>query len=85
MKGYEELSIKSNMNLTIPGERFIISNINTSEKTKNRLYDIGITKGTEVVHLFDSPPGDPSAYFVRNTIIALRKSETQKIEVFIIE
>ncbi len=85
MKGYGALSIKSNMNLTVPGEKFIISNVNTSEKTKNRLYDIGITKGTEVIHLFDSPLGDPSAYFVRNTIIAMRKSETQKIEVLIVE
>ena len=51
-------------------------------KNKKRLCDIGITKGTMLTHLFDSPMGDPAAYLVRNTIIALRHCDSANIEVY---
>lgn len=71
-----------NMNMTKSGQRFIISSINDESPIKKRLCDIGITRGTIVTHLFDSPMGDPAAYLVRNTVIALRSRDASKIEVY---
>jgi ferrous iron transport protein A len=64
------------------GQSFIISSISENSKIKKRLCDIGITKGTMLTHLFDSPMGDPAAYLVRNTIIALRHCDSENIEVY---
>lgn len=64
-----------------PGENAFIKNINTSYDLKKRLCDIGFIKGTEIKCLFNSPLGDPSAYLVRGTIIAIRKKDSSKVEV----
>lgn len=41
--------------------------------------DLGIIEGTKIKPVLKSPLGDPTAYEVRGTVIALRKEETEKI------
>ncbi|WP_439109075.1 FeoA family protein [Halanaerobacter jeridensis] len=48
---------------------------------KRRLLDLGLTEGTEVIPKRRSPSGDPTAFLIRGTIIALRSEETDLIEV----
>ncbi len=53
---------------------------NQSEKEK-RMYDLGLTKNTIIRPLFKSMFGDTAAYLIKGSVIALRKSDAQKIHV----
>lgn len=46
---------------------------------RRRFLDLGFTVGSKVVSAFKSPSGDPVAYIVRGTVIALRNSDAEKI------
>lgn len=52
---------------------------------KKRLLDLGMINSTKIKALYKSPLGDPTAYLLRGSIIALRKDDTQKITVNIKE
>ncbi len=43
--------------------------------------DLGIVPGTQVTVEMHSPSGDPTAYRIRDTIIALRKEQAQHIRI----
>jgi len=62
-----------------PGERFRITKINIEGTMKRRLLDLGFVPGCEVTVLQKSPLGDPTAYRVNHTTIALRKEESSNI------
>lgn len=46
---------------------------------RRRLQDIGLIEGTKVVCLQRSPSGDPTAYFIRGAVIALREEDSSKV------
>lgn len=46
---------------------------------RRRLQDLGIVEGTPIECLHKSPYGDPVAYKIRGTIIALRSEDANKI------
>ena len=48
---------------------------------KRRLNDMGFFEGTCVKRLFSAPAGDPSAYWIRDTVVALRASDVTGIVV----
>jgi ferrous iron transport protein A len=66
------------------GEKARIVSVNLNGLTRRRLFDLGFIPGTIVSVVFTSPLGDPVAYLVRDTLIALRKDESDKIEVELI-
>lgn len=45
-----------------------------------RLYDLGFTPGASVECLFAAPSGNPRAYLIRGTVIALRNSDAAAIK-----
>lgn len=47
----------------------------------DRIISLGITEGAEITAAFRSPFGDPTAYFVKGCLIALRKSDCEHITV----
>ena len=59
----------------------IITGLKNSGEMLRRLEDLGFIEGTEVSTYIKSPFGDPTAYLIRNTVIALRESDARKIEV----
>ena len=61
------------------GETCKIKHIIAQNQIKQRLYDIGMIPGTTVKCLQKSMFGDPTAYLVRGTVIALRKQNSSKI------
>lgn len=61
-----------------------VENLNCSGNIRRRLLDLGIIKGTKIVSIFKSPSGDPTAFEIRGTIIALRKEDANLIEISII-
>ncbi len=63
------------------GESSCVKNIKLKNSLKNRLNDIGCVNGTEISCVFKSPSGDPTAYLVRGSIIAIRKRDSRKIEI----
>jgi Fe2+ transport system protein FeoA len=46
-----------------------------------RLIDLGFYKGTAIKRVLTSPKGDPIAYRVRGTTIALRNNDAKYVEV----
>ncbi|ANB60203.1 FeoA family protein [Anoxybacteroides amylolyticum] len=62
-----------------PGERFRIATLNIEGTMKRRLLDLGFVPGSEITVLQKSPLGDPTAYRVSHTTIALRKEESDHI------
>ncbi len=46
---------------------------------RRRLLDLGLIEGTCITCLQKSPSGDPTAYFIRGTVIALRAEDAAHI------
>lgn len=61
------------------GECMIIKEIAVKGELRRRLMDIGFVEGTKAECVRISPAGDPKAYFVRGTVIALRKEDAAGI------
>lgn len=49
---------------------------------RRRILDLGMVPGTQVRCVRKSPSGDPIAFQVRGSIIALRTEDLKKIKVF---
>ena len=63
-------------------EEVFVENITHPDaEMKRRLLDLGFYKGTPIKKVLVSPKGDPIAYRVRGTTIALRNSDAKYIEV----
>ena len=58
-----------------------IFKIECNEGIKRRLLDMGLVKGTNIVPILVSPSGDPRAFLVRGTIIAIRKDDAKHIKI----
>ncbi len=61
------------------GESGIIKAVLTDNSIKRRLQDLGFIKGEYIERIFTAAMGEPIAYRVRNTIIALRLEDASKI------
>ena len=57
----------------------IVNDLNCNGNIRRRLLDLGIVKGTKITPVFKSPSGDPTAYEIRKTLIALRKEDSSMI------
>lgn len=60
-------------------ETGIIKELKLSGFQKTRLLDLGFTENSKVKKVMVSPAGDPTAYQIKGTVIALRKEEAKKI------
>lgn len=58
-----------------------IEDINCEGGIKRRLLDIGLVKETAITPVLISPSGDPKAFLVRGSIIAIRKEDTKRIKI----
>lgn len=57
----------------------IINDLNCNGNIRRRMLDLGLIKGTKITPVFKSPSGDPVAYEIRKTLIALRKEDSKLI------
>lgn len=60
-------------------EKYLIDDVLLDEHTKKRIYDLGLIENTIIEAVYKSPFGDPIAYLVRGTIIAIRNNDAKKI------
>ena len=59
----------------------LIHSLNCNENIKRRLLDLGFCENTEITPLFKSFAGDPTAYEVRGSTIAIREDDSKNIYV----
>ncbi|MCK4800581.1 MAG: DtxR family transcriptional regulator [Anaerolineales bacterium] len=66
-----------------PGEKGRVTAISSLSKgvERRRLFDLGIIPGTEIGVEMSNPGGDPTAYRIRGSLIALRSSQARLIKV----
>lgn len=62
--------------LNTPG---IVTKIDLDGPISRRILDLGIINGTKITPVFKSPFSNPIAYEVRNTILAIRNSDSENI------
>lgn len=74
-------SCKISLSSLSAGQRAMISKIHVSDALRERLTALGFLEGTKVFCLGAGPSGDPVAYEVRRTVIALRRADCDGIEV----
>ncbi|MBO5734167.1 MAG: ferrous iron transport protein A [Clostridia bacterium] len=60
-------------------ESGVISYIDTKNRLRRRLYDLGLVPGTKVFCVAKSPLGDPKAFLVRGAVISLRCEDSEDI------
>ncbi|MBI2267532.1 MAG: ferrous iron transport protein A [Armatimonadetes bacterium] len=61
------------------GQSAVVSELLCEGLTRSRLLDLGLVPGTPVEAAMLSPLGDPAAYIVRGSTVALRLEEAEKI------
>lgn len=56
-----------------------VETLNCEGTIRRRLLDLGIVKGTNILPVLKSPSGDPTAFAIRGSLIALRKEDANLI------
>jgi len=56
-----------------------IISVTAKGSTRRRLFALGFIPGSSVQSIRQSPAGNPIAYLIRDTLIALRKDESDNI------
>ena len=57
----------------------IIKRLETKSEIRRRLMDLGFVEGTKIRCVGISPFGDPKAFLIRGTVIALRKEDSSAV------
>lgn len=65
----------------LPGDAGIIQTVNTEHLLRQRLLDLGLLPGTRIQARFKGRNGDPVAYLVRGTVLALRLSTAKNVTI----
>ncbi|WP_371925923.1 ferrous iron transport protein A [Halobacillus sp. A5] len=63
-----------------PGDHLLIKSLRLDGAMLRRLLDLGFVPGAVVKNVQRSPMGDPVAYQVSRTTVALRKEESSQID-----
>lgn len=63
------------------GQSAKIKKIKCNQVKKRRFFDLGLVKDADITKMRESPAGDPTAYKVKETVIAIRKEDAKRIEV----
>ncbi|KGK87079.1 FeoA family protein [Desulfosporosinus sp. HMP52] len=76
MKNAERINSLSDLSL---GSACQIVSLELSGLLRRRILDLGIVPGTLIRSIRRGPSGDPTAYLVRGTLIALRSEDASQI------
>ena len=63
------------------GKKAWVLSLSAGEPLRGRLLDLGFVPGSEIQPLFAAPTGDPRAYLVCDTVIALRQRDAATVAV----
>ena len=59
----------------IPGQKAMVRKILSEGGLKQRFWDIGLTEGTVIECVGESPSGDSAAYRICGAVIAVRRTD----------
>ncbi|MBQ8599873.1 MAG: ferrous iron transport protein A [Clostridia bacterium] len=62
-----------------PGQQGRVKALLSTGSIRRRLLDIGLIENTTVECIGRSPGGDPSAYYIRGAVIAIRSADSKNI------
>ena len=62
-----------------PGQKAHVKELTASGSMRRRLLDIGMVEDTEIKCVGKSPGGDPSAFYIRGAVIALRSEDSRNV------
>lgn len=65
-------------NLNLEENAYVIEN-NIKTNNKQNITNLGLTKGTKIKCLYKSPFNDPTAYLIKNVILAIREEDAKEI------
>lgn len=74
------MNIYSLDNLPLNKDGYIID-LKSQGALRRRMLDLGLIKDTLIKPIFISPSGDPRAYEVRGSIIAIRKKDAKLVNI----
>ena len=63
------------------GKRARVRSLSAGEPLKGRLLDLGFVPESEITPLYAAPLGDPRAYLICDTVIALRQRDAATVAV----
>lgn len=63
------------------GKSGIITSVDTTSATAQRLLDLGFVPGTQIKAIKRAPMGDPTTFEIRGYQLGLRRSESEIVEV----
>ena len=62
-----------------PGESAIVESLDIQGDMRRRFLDLGLIEQTTIECIGRSPVGDPTAYLIRGTVIAIRAKDSEGI------
>ena len=60
-----------------------IDSLNCNGNIRRRLLDLGLVKNSSITPILESPSGDPRAFEIRGTLIAIRKEDADLIKIYV--
>ena len=69
-------------NLSI-GTEAKIQTLDCTGSLRRRLLDLGLVPNTKIKPIFKSASGDPTAYEIRSSVIALREIDSRNIRIIL--
>ena len=75
--------MKTTLDLLGSGCSGVICSLHSEGMQRRRLLDLGFIPGERVRVLHHSPWGNPIAYGIRGTVIALRKADAKLIQILL--
>ena len=78
-KGIYSMTKNTSMDLLKVDTEGIVKRITNVGSMRRRLNDLGIIENTKITCVGESPLGDPRAYLIRGSIIALRNEDAKNI------
>ena len=73
--------MKLPLNNLTPGQRGRVCTVDEKTQIGKRLIQLGLVPGTEIQCELTGPGGDPAAYRVRGTLLALRNGDARCVTV----
>ena len=63
------------------GEKCTVIGFDSAQSRKQRLMDLGLISGARILCISASPFGNPKAYVIRGSVIAIRNSDADCVKV----
>ena len=61
------------------GQKALVIGVNIKGNLRRRLFDLGLINGTQIKCLGKSPFGDPIAFLIKDSVIAIRTEDCKNI------